>query len=148
MQKYCFFLTCANFVRVFWQFRFFVVSLRRFTKLFFMNEETKTRLQAIANGETLTAEGKKLVREQAQALGVVFDAKSRCKSCYIDAAILCLLELRKREPAPETERAYVLRDGVDVWFGSIRVNAATLTDEMAADIIARGFKKSYFVKCL
>ena len=126
----------------------FLLYLCGVLKIIFMNEETKTRLQAIANGETLTAEDKKFLKDQAQALGVAFDAKSRCKSCYKDAAILCMLELRKREPAPETERAYVLREGVDVWFGSIRVNAATLTDEMAAEIIAKGFKKSYFVKCL
>ena len=46
-----------------------------------------------------------------------------------------------------TERAYILKPNVDVYFGSIRVNAATLTDELAERILARGFERKFFSKC-
>ena len=77
----------------------------------------------------------------------------KCSSCYSDA-ILILIKKITEENLPKKEtataitdnRKYILKSGVDVWFDSIRVNAVTLTDELAERIIARGFPTRYFEK--
>lgn len=48
--------------------------------------------------DMLTAEDKAYVRKAAAELGVQFSAgKSRCKACYIDAAILCFSAAKTKE---------------------------------------------------
>ena len=73
----------------------------------------------------------------------------KCSSCYSDAILILIKKiteenLPKKETATTDDRKYILKSGVDVWFGSIRVNAVTLTDELAQRIIARGFPVRYF----
>lgn len=84
-----------------------------------------------------------------------YDVKlnKNCSSCYSDAVLILIKKiteenLPKKETATATtdNRKYILKSGVDVWFGSIRVNAVTLTDELAEQIIARGFPTRYFEK--
>ena len=77
----------------------------------------------------------------------------KCSSCYSDAILILIKKiteenLPKKETATATtdNRKYILKSGVDVWFGSIRVNSITLTDELAEKIIARGFPTRYFDK--
>ena len=75
----------------------------------------------------------------------------KCSSCYSDAILILIKKiteenLPKKETATTDDRKYILKSGVDVWFGSIRVNAVTLTDELAEKIIARGFPTRYFDK--
>ena len=75
----------------------------------------------------------------------------KCSSCYTDAILILIKKiteenLPKKETAITDSRKYILKEGVDVWFGSIRVNAVTLTDELAERIIARGFPTRYFDK--
>ena len=75
----------------------------------------------------------------------------KCSSCYSDAILILIKKiteenLPKKETATTDDRKYILKSGVDVWFGSIRVNAVTLTDELAQKIIARGFPTRYFDK--
>ena len=75
----------------------------------------------------------------------------KCSSCYSDAILILIKKiteenLPKKETATTDNRKYILKSGVDVWFGSIRVNAVTLTDELAERIIARGFPVRYFDK--
>ena len=74
-----------------------------------------------------------------------------CSSCYSDAILILIKKITEENlPKKETEttdsRKYILKSGVDVWFGSIRVNAITLTDDLAEKIIARGFPTRYFDK--
>ena len=82
-----------------------------------------------------------------------YDVKlnKKCSSCYSDAILILIKKiteenLPKKETATTDNRKYILKSGVDVWFGSIRVNAVTLTDELAERIIARGFSIRYFEK--
>ena len=82
-----------------------------------------------------------------------YDVKlnKKCSSCYSDAILILIKKiteenLPKKEIATTDSRKYILKSGVDVWFGSIRVNAVTLTDELAEKIIARGFPTRYFEK--
>ena len=84
-----------------------------------------------------------------------YDVKlnKKCSSCYSDAILILIKKITEENlPKKETEtattdnRKYILKSGVDVWFGSIRVNEVTLTDELAEKIIARGFPTRYFKK--
>ena len=75
----------------------------------------------------------------------------KCSSCYSDAILILIKKiteenLPKKETTTTDNRKYILKSGVDVWFGSIRVNAVTLTDDLAQRIIARGFPMRYFEK--
>lgn len=82
-----------------------------------------------------------------------YDVKlnKNCSSCYSDAILILIKKiteenLPKKETTTTDNRKYILKAGVDVWFGSIRVNAITLTDDLAEKIIARGFPVRYFEK--
>lgn len=117
-----------------------------------MTQEEKDRLRTIINAgaKGMTADDRAFVRDLAKENGIEIK-NTRCKDCYLDAAVALLRLDREKETAEserETdERRYILRPGVDVYFGSVRVNAETLTDELAERIIARGFEKKFFVKC-
>lgn len=116
-----------------------------------MTEEQKERLRAISQGnpQSMTKDDRDFVKACADELGVKIK-NTRCRSCYYDAALECVVlinENTEEEAAETDERRYVLRKGVDLLFGDIRVNAATMTDELAEQIIARGFETKYFEKC-
>ena len=88
-----------------------------------------------------------------EMLCATYDVKlnRKCSSCYSDAILILIKKitednLPKKETATTDNRKYILKSGVDVWFGSIRVNAVTLTDDLAQRIIARGFPVRYFDK--
>ena len=94
-------------------------------------------------------------KEYIEGLCKDYDVKinRKCCSCYSDA-ILILIKKITEENLPKKEtataitdnRKYILKSGVDVWFGSIRVNAVTVTDDLAQKIIAMGFPTRYFDK--
>lgn len=112
--------------------------------------DIKKQLTEIASkADKLTAADRAFIRATCADLGIEFKPKKEgCKSCYQDAALACLDALRSNEQAAEHDgRAYVLCEGVDVFFGSIRVNEHTLTDELAERIIARGFDTKFFARC-
>ena len=88
-----------------------------------------------------------------EGLCSTYDIKlnKKCSSCYSDAILILIKKiteenLPKKETAITDSRKYILKSGVDVWFGSVRVNAVTLTDELAEKIIAKGFPVRYFDK--
>lgn len=116
------------------------------------NEKVKDFLREVVNTPVakLNPDQKANVREYAKAYGVEFTPKGRCSSCYHDAAMTIFNKIQESEAevAAQTDtRRYILRPGVDVWFGNIRVNEATITDTLAEEILARGFNHKYFVKC-
>ena len=92
----------------------------------------------------VTKSDKDFIREYAGQYGVELPKdKPNCKSCYVDAAVLIYKAIKDAEPKP-TDRKYVLRDGVDVIWRGIRINEASVTDELAEKWIANGFPKVYF----
>lgn len=92
----------------------------------------------------VTKADKDFIREYAGQYGVELPKdKPNCKSCYVDAAVLIYKAIKDAEPKP-TDRKYVLRDGVDVIWRGIRINEASVTDELAEKWIANGFPKAYF----
>lgn len=111
-----------------------------------MNEIEK--LKEIYRNKNLSKKDKAYI----EGLCTEYDVKlnKNCSSCYSDAILILIKKiteenLPKKETATDS-RKYILKEGVDVWFGSIRVNAVTLTDELAEKIIAKGFPVRYFEK--
>lgn len=94
-------------------------------------EENRERLQAIADGF-----GLKVTNPQ-------------CRDCWRDLAVQCLATIKKAEAASEAASAssgkWSVRPGLDVYFGSVRVNATTLTDELAERLLAKGFPKHLLI---
>lgn len=117
-----------------------------------MNEIEK--LKEIYKKKTLSkATLSKKDKAYIEGLCSTYDVKlnKKCSSCYTDAILILIKKiteenLPKKETATTDNRKYILKSGVDVWFGSIRVNAVTLTDELAEKIIAKGFPTRYFDK--
>ena len=113
-------------------------------------QELKSELKQLAQETNLTKEQRERVCEIARELGVTLDLKRNCKNCYNDAVVLLYREVQSKLAqggATDDERRYILRPDVDVFFGGVRVNAATLTDELAERLIARGLERKLFIKC-
>ena len=109
------------------------------------------KLKELYRNKTLSKKDKTYIEELCTAYDVHLNKK--CSSCYSDAILILIKKITEENlPKKETEtattddRKYILKSGVDVWFGSIRVNAVTLTDELAQKIITRGFPVRYFEK--
>lgn len=112
-----------------------------------MNEIEK--LKELYRNKSLSKKDKAYIEGLCSTYDVNLNKK--CSSCYSDAILILIKKiteenLPKKETATTDNRKYILKSGVDVWFGSIRVNAVTLTDELAQRIIARGFPTRYFDK--
>ena len=107
------------------------------------------KLKELYRNKSLSKKDKEYIEELCTAYDVHLNKK--CSSCYSDAILILIKKiteenLPKKETATIDSRKYILKSGVDVWFGSIRVNAVTLTDELAQKIITRGFPVRYFEK--
>lgn len=109
------------------------------------------KLKEIYRSKTLSKKDKTYIEMLCATYYVKLN--KNCSSCYTDAILILIKKiteenLPKKETATATtdNRKYILKSGVDVWFGSIRVNAVTLTDDLAEKIIARGFPVRYFEK--
>ena len=112
-----------------------------------MNEIEK--LKELYRNKSLSKKDKAYIEGLCTDYGIKLNKK--CSSCYSDAILILIKKiteenLPKKETATTDDRKYILKSGVDVWFGSIRVNEVTLTDELAQRIIARGFPTRYFDK--
>ena len=107
------------------------------------------KLKELYRNKSLSKKDKAYIEELCTAYDVRLNKK--CSSCYSDAILILIKKiteenLPKKETTTTDNRKYILKSGVDVWFGSIRVNTVTLTDDLAQKIIARGFPTRYFDK--
>ena len=107
------------------------------------------KLKELYRNKSLSKKDKTYIEGLCSTYDVKLNRK--CSSCYSDAILILIKKiteenLPKKETATTDNRKYILKSGVDVWFGSIRVNAVTLTDDLAQKIIARGFPTRYFDK--
>lgn len=115
-------------------------------KNFEIMEQTINKLREIAakSANQVTNEDKEFIRDLAPRYGVELPKeKPNCKSCYVDAAVQIYKAIKDAEPKP-TDRKYILREGVDVIWRGIRINEASVTNELAEKWIANGFPKVYF----
>lgn len=89
-------------------------------------------------------------REQIIELCTKYNVKlnTNCRNCYIDAcvSIYNLLKNDMKVTSATPEQKFELKKGVDVIFAGMRINDATLTDDLARKIIKLGFNKRYFAK--
>lgn len=114
-------------------------------------EEMQNQLRAIVNkaARSITDEDRTFLLWAGEVTNVQRGGKSGCVKCWHDYAMHIWNKLQEQaEPAQADDaRKYILNKGVDVYFGNIRVNEATLTDELAERILARGFERKFFAKC-
>ena len=94
----------------------------------------------LANKETLTTREKRFLKYEAERLGITPVIYDGCENCYKDLAV----QIYAKEKA-DTNARFILNDGVDIIFGrnGVRVNAATLTDDIAERLIKAGYTKLF-----
>ena len=94
----------------------------------------------LANKQTLTTREKRFLKYEAERLGITPVIYSGCENCYKDLAV----QIYAKEKA-DADARFILNDGVDIIFGrnGVRVNAATLTDEIAIRLIKAGHTKLF-----
>ena len=94
----------------------------------------------LANKETLTTREKRFLKYEAERLGIPAVIYSGCENCYRDLAV----QIYAKEKS-DADARFILNDGVDIIFGrnGVRVNAATLTDEIAERLIKAGHTKLF-----
>lgn len=126
-------------------------------------EELKNELREIVNkpATKLTKADKAFLVDAAARAGVDAAIENpRCGTCWHELAMRIYEAIEEQPTEPEEaeqvdakpEPRYVLKKGVDVIFGKVgrvgvRVNALTLTDELAEKLLAAGFPQKYFEKC-
>ena len=94
----------------------------------------------LANKETLTTREKRFLKYEAERLGITPVIYAGCENCYKDLAV----QIYAKEKA-DADARFILNDGVDIIFGrnGVRVNAATLTDEIAIRLIKAGHTRLF-----
>lgn len=104
----------------------------------------------LAAKTTLTKKEKDFLIAEAKRLNIEFEVRPDCGNCYQDLALQIYLAEKEAEvELPElsdlSDKKYVLKEGTDfiiVGTGE-RVNEATLTDEMAERLVAKGLTKFF-----
>ena len=106
--------------------------------------ETKEILRSLAkmDPEYYTKSDRDYIRELSEQMGVPFKPRKGCPNCYSDQAVLLWSKLQTQE----SERAYVLKPGLDFFWKGRRINNETLTDELAETILAEGLPALLFEK--
>lgn len=101
----------------------------------------------VVNKKALTRKEREYIIELCKKYNISLN--NNCRNCYIDACV-SIYNLLKNDKNittdTATEQKYILKKGVDVLFGGIRINNATLTDNLARKIIKLGFNTKYFAK--
>ena len=103
----------------------------------------------IANKRNVTRKEREFIIELCKKYGI--ELKNNCRNCYIDACLQIYYKIKinitkAEELADETENKFVLKKGVDVIFDGIRINSATINDDLARRVIKLGFSTRYFAK--
>lgn len=104
--------------------------------------ETIERLREIVNRGTTTAEDKQFIIELSAECGIEFDPKKGCKNCFIDQAVILAKHLGDEMPRQCSAR---LRDDIDVIINGVRINNATLTDELVEQYRGNNLPEHWFV---
>lgn len=105
--------------------------------------ETIERLREIVERNNVTADDKRFIEAKSEELGLEFNPKStKCKDCYVDQAVILHKELTKDIKSKCSAR---LRDDIDVIINGVRINNATLTDELVAKYRGNNLPEHWFV---
>ena len=101
-------------------------------------------LEELVSKSNYTSEEKKYLRELAKENGINFKPSQRCENCYNDLAIQLAVKSLTDEANEPTDANYVLKDGVDFWFGgNRRVHQITMTDKLGKELIDAGLSKFF-----
>lgn len=106
----------------------------------------KATLKLILNKARFSEDDKSLIRDLSAELGLPFNPGGKgCRTCdkYKDQAILIYSKLPDTE---DTEAKYLLHDYVAYLWRGMEIYPAMMTDEIAADILKRGFPRKFFKK--
>lgn len=105
--------------------------------------ETIERLREIVERNSVTSDDKRFIEAKSEELGIAFNPKStKCKDCYVDQAVILHKELTKDIKSKCSAR---LRDDIDVIINGVRINNATLTDELVAKYRGNNLPEHWFV---
>lgn len=104
--------------------------------------KTTERLRKIAEEGNPTAEDKQFIVDLSVKYELDFDPKKSCKNCFVDQAIILYGILEKEKPHHCGAR---LRDDIDVIINGVRINNATLTDELVERYRGKGLPEHWFV---
>lgn len=96
--------------------------------------ETIEKMKELASKNSFTEEEKQIIKTQCEKLSIEFNPTARCRNCYTDAAIQCVIAMRMDEEEEKGEAGTRLRSDVDVLVNGRRLNAATLTLEWQEEL--------------
>ena len=110
------------------------------------NEEIIIFLKSIVKYNNVEKEEKPQLLEIAKSLDIPFK-ETRCKNCWFDLAIKCFDKIMKEEKKKEkvVKGRWGVRENLDVVFRGIRINEMTINDELAEDLIKKGFPQYLLV---
>lgn len=93
-------------------------------------------IKDLATRNTFTAKERTFIKFEADRLGINTNLRKGCNNCYQDLAV----QIYSKEKTDLSDKKFVLKRGVDIFFPkkNLRVNAATLTDEIATQMIDAG----------
>lgn len=105
--------------------------------------ETIERLRAICESGKVSAKDKQLITDLSMHYEIPFEPGKGCANCWIDQAVILYNKMSK----DENRRACsaMLRDDIDVMIDGVRINNATLTEELVKKYRGNGLPEHWFV---
>ena len=104
--------------------------------------KTIDKLRAIVERNEVNADEKQLIVDLSIKYELPFDPKKGCANCFIDQAVLLYGKMKEKEPNKCSAK---LRDDIDVVINGLRINNATLTDEIVEKYRGKGLPEHWFV---
>lgn len=104
--------------------------------------KTIDKLRAIVERNEVKNEEKQLIVDLSLKYELPFDPQKGCQDCFVDQAVLLYKKMSEQEPKHCSAK---LRDDIDVIINGVRINNATLTDELVAKYRGNGLPEHWFV---
>ena len=110
------------------------------------NLTMETKLKELFNKPNLTIEDKQFIKDLSTQLNVKFVEREFCSDCYKDQIMVLLKVLTQQKiDNGEITADYVLRPDIDVIYNGLRINNATLTNDIAEEFLQMGLRH-WFMK--
>jgi hypothetical protein len=106
----------------------------------------ETKLKELFNKRNLTLEDKQYIKDLSTQLNVKFVEREFCSDCYKDQIMVLLKVLTQQKiDNGEITADYVLRPDIDVIYNGLRINNATLSNDIAEEFLRMGLRH-WFMK--
>ena len=110
------------------------------------NLTMETKLKELFNKTNLTLDDKQFIKDLSTQLNVKFVEREFCSDCYKDQIMVLLKVLTQQKiDNGEITADYVLRPDIDVIYNGLRINNATLTNDIAEEFLRMGLRH-WFMK--